>query len=351
MFRRSRYYRKVLVVSLISLILVSTFSASVFALNTELPEPPTRPNQVGAVSGVGDTYGGGVLVIAEPQANVVADRNKELGKIEQTNEKRTVEVKEKADWGLSMTGPVSNSEMQGILAAIRDLKPQREIKLSYDLQGKVDERRSWKQTGTVYEVTHHKIYIVRQAVPAQNELVGIMVVEEPVSLQVKMDSEDCPDPAPVIQVIQVGDGLIDSITGFFRWFFIDLPSDLGLYVFGTVKVMSGGGIAGVMHLRSGESKTIRLPPGSYSAKAIVKIFGFPIEMDVGSISADVPILLTVTLLTVEYIAIIIVVVIIVAIVLAILLLRRRIMRGLRFIGNKLGIRKGQAATGTPSMEK
>jgi hypothetical protein len=76
---------------------------------------------------VGGTYGGGVLVLSEPQPNVVADRNKVLGKIEQTNEKKTVKVDEKADWGLSMTGPVSNSEMQGILDAIRDLKPPRKI--------------------------------------------------------------------------------------------------------------------------------------------------------------------------------------------------------------------------------
>ena len=301
-----RFYRKVTVTTLITLVLMSTFSASVFGLNANIPDPPTRPNSTGPLSGVVITYGGGVLVLSEPQPNVVADRNKALGKIEQTNEKKTVTIVEEADWSLSMTGPVSNSEMQGILEAIRDLKPPRKITLSYDLQGKDDERRSWTQTGTVYEVVHYKIYIVRQAVPAQNELIGIMVVERPVSLQVKMDSEDCPEPKPVVQVIGADplEGFINSIIGFFRWLFVDLPNDLGLYSFGTVKVYSGGEIAGVLHLRSGESKTIKLPPGSYSAKALVHVFGMPFEMDISDVEADVPILLTVNLATVEYVEII-----------------------------------------------
>ena len=328
MYTRARFGRKFLVVSLISLILLSTFSGSVFGLISDLPDPPARPNTVGAVSGVGNTYGGGVLVIAEPQPNVVADRNKELGKIEQTNEKKTVKVKEKADWGLSMTGPVSNSEMEGILAAIRDLKPPRKITLSYELQGKDDERRTWTQTGTVYEIVHHKIYIVRQAVPAQNELVGIMIVEKPVSLQVKMDSQDCPDPKPVVDVIGIGpiEAFIKSIGDFFHWFFVDLPSDLGLYVFGTIKVYSGGGIAGVMHLRSGESKTIRLPPGSYTAKALVRVLGIPFEFDVGNVAADVPILLTVSLVSIEYGATILIIVIIVIVVSVLYLILRKIFR-------------------------
>ena len=317
-----------MVVSLISLLLLSTLGFPVFALNSNIPDPPTRPNTVGPLSGVGGTYGGGVLVFSEPQPDVVADRNTVLGKIEQTNEKKTVKVEEKADWSLSMTGPVSNSEMQGILDAIRDLKPPRKITLPYDLQGKDDEKRTWTQTGTVYEVTHHKIYIVRQTVPAQNELVAIMVVEKPVSLQVKMDSEACPDPNPVVQVIAVDpvDGFINSVSGFFNWLFVDLPSDLGLFVFGTVKVTSGGGIAGVLHLRSGESKTIKLPPGSYSAKALVQVFGIPLEMDAGTVSGDVPILLTVTLTTVEYMIIILVIIIIIIVVFVILWILRKIFR-------------------------
>jgi hypothetical protein len=168
-----------------------------------------------------------------------------------------------------------------------------------------------------------------QAVPAQNELVGIMVVEKPVSLQVKLDSEDCPDPKPVVQVIGVVgpiEGFINSVTGFFNWFFVDLPSDLGIYVFGIVKVYSGGGIAGVLHLRSGESKTIKLPPGSYTAKALVQVFGIPIELDAGNVAAEVPILLTVTLTTVEYVAIILVIILIVIVVVVLFWILRKIFR-------------------------
>ncbi len=326
MYTSFHSYRKFLVVSLISLILLSTFSVPVFGLISDLPDPPARPNTVGAVSGVGNTYGGGILVIADPQPNVIADRNKELGRIEQTNEKKTANVKEKSDWGLSMTGPVSNSEMEGILAAIRDLRPDREITLKYEMQGKDDERRKWTQTGTVYEIVNYKIYIVRQAVPAQNELVGILVVEKPVSLQVKMDSEDCPDPKPVVEVPQTDGGFFEAISDFFHWLCVDLPSDLGIYVFGTVKVYSGSGIAGVMHLRSGESKTIRLPPGSYTAKAVVRIFGISFESDVGEVSADVPILLTVTLTTIEYGAIILVIVLIIIVVIVLYLILKRIFR-------------------------
>ena len=317
-------FRKILVLCLISLILVSAFSVPVFAVITDMPDPPTRPNTVGAVSGTGNTYGGGILVIAEPQANVVADRNKELGRIEQTNEKKTAKVEEKSDWGLSMTGPVTNDEMQGILAAIKDLRPDRKVTLTYEMQGKDDERRLWTQTGCEYEVVHHKIYVVRQAVPAQNELVGIMVVETPVEVKAKMDSEPCPDPKPVVVIPQTGGGILDAIGGFFHWLLVDLPNDLGLYVFGTVKVYSAGAIAGVMHLRSGESKTIKLPPGSYTARAEVRIIGIPLEFDVGRASADVPIILTVFLDTVEYGAIILVIIIIIVVIVVLYMILKRV---------------------------
>ena len=352
MYTSFHSYRKFLVVSLISLILLSTFSGSVFGLISDLPDPPARPNTVDAVSGVGNTYGGGVLVIADPQPIVVAARNKELGRIEQTNEKKTVKVEEKSDWGLSMTGPVSNSEMEGILAAIRDLRPPRKVTLTYELQGKDDERRSWTQTGTVYEIIHYKIYIVRQAVPAQNELVGILIVEKPVSLEVDMDSEDCPDPKPVVEVPQTGGGFLEAISDFFHWLLVDLPSDLGIYVFGTVKVYSGGGIAGVMHLRSGESKTIKLPPGSYTAKAIVRIFGISFESEVGKVSADVPILLTVTLTTIEYGAIILVIVLVIVVVILLYMILRRIFRRYhvreRIFGKKQSVPQAESPAGEPS---
>jgi hypothetical protein len=345
-------YRKFLVISLISLILLSTFSVPVFGLISDLPEPPARPNTVDAVSGVGNTYGGGVLVIADPQPVVIAARNKVLGKIEQTNEKKTVKVKEESDWGLSMTGPVSNSEMEGILAAIRDLRPPREVTLSYELQGKDDERRTWTQTGTVYEIVNYKIYIVRQSVPAQNELVGILIVEKPVSLEVKMDSEDCPDPTPVVDVPQTGGGFFEAISDFFHWLCVDLPSDLGIYVFGTVKIYSGDGIAGVMHLRSGESKTIRLPPGSYTAKAVVRIFWISSEFDVGKVSADVPILLTVTLTTVEYGAIILVIILIIVVVILLYTILKRIFRRYhvkeRIFGKKQSVPQPESPAGEPS---
>jgi len=343
LINRSQFFRKLLISSLICLILFSSFAGSTLGLLTELPDAPARPNTVGPLSGVGGTYGGGVLVLSEKQPNVVADRSKLLGKIEQTDEKRTVEVEEKADWGLSMTGPVSDSEMQGILDAIKDLRPPRKVTLKYELQGVDDERRSWTQTGTVYEVVHHKIYIVRQAVPAQNELVGVMVVETPVDLQVRMDSEPCPDPQPVIDVLEPDAlaGFVDAIAGFFNWLFIDLPRDLGLYVFGTVKVYSGGAIAGVMHLRSGESKTIGLPPGSYSVKALVQVFGIPLDLDVGSVSEDVPILLTVSLSTVEYGAVIIVIIIIIIVVSVLYLILKRVDRRYH-IKQRIFQRKGAA---------
>ena len=66
MYSGTRFGKKLLVVSLISLVLLSTFSGSVFGLNSNLPDPPTRPNTVGPLSGVGGTYCGGVLVLSEP---------------------------------------------------------------------------------------------------------------------------------------------------------------------------------------------------------------------------------------------------------------------------------------------
>ena len=41
------------------------FMGVVLGLETDLPDPPTRPNVVGPLSGSGGTYTGNVLVISE----------------------------------------------------------------------------------------------------------------------------------------------------------------------------------------------------------------------------------------------------------------------------------------------
>jgi hypothetical protein len=326
MLRKSKY-AKLVVLSFLLLLFSSFFRYTAFALINDLPEPPTRPNTQGAVSGVGNTYSGNILVIEEKKPNALQGRDKVLGEIICSNEMRTVEVEEESDWGLSITGPLTEGEMQGVLDAIKDLRPPKKIKMSYELQGNVNEKRKWTHTGTFFEVTHYKIYIVRQAVPAENEFIGVLVVEEPVEpLQVNMVSEACAQAQPKVDVPSEDmiQGFIGSLTDFFHRLFVDLPNDLGLYVFGTVKVYSAGGIAGVMHLRSGESKTIALPPGSYNAQAVIRVFGIPFELSVGNVAADVPILLTVTLLTVEYGAYVLGVVVIIIIIIIVYKIVKRI---------------------------
>jgi len=297
------------------------------ALNTELPPPPPRGTFVGPLIAT-NAYSGGILVVAKPKRTIEADRDDHvLGRIVCSDDKRTVEVEEKAEWGLSLMGPVSEEQTEGIIEATKDLRPpERVVKLTYDLQGDKEKNRTWTHTKTKFEVSEYEIYAVREVSPAKNELIGILVVEVPTALVVDMTETGCPAQGkPKVDVPPTGEGFLDSFGKLFRRIFVDLPNKIGLYTFGTVKVVSSGGTYGAAHLRSGETASFGLPEGSFTVRALVRIIGIPIEWSIGSVTG--PAILIVTLTAVEVGAYILVIVLIVIVIFVVYKLLRRAFGG------------------------
>ena len=61
----------------------------------------------------------------------------------------------------------------------------------------------------------------------------------------------------------------------------------------------GTSIAAAGLIRPGETLTFMLPPGSYEAKTALQLFGIPFQISAGTIAAEVPIKLMVTLKVIE----------------------------------------------------
>ncbi len=313
------YSRKLLSVVVVLLVWLCQFSAC--ALVTNLPKPPDRGQFTGNLGNEARDYSGGIVVMPERQKDLVIKKNETIGTIVCSDAKRTVEVKEKADWGLSLTGPLDDDEVKGILEATKDLRPSKGEIFEVELQGDKDENRTWTHSVTI-KVIHYKIYAEREA--GKNELLGIMVVEEPLRVDPKMKSTPCPpDPKPKVKVPRTGDGFIGTIDRFIKSIFVDFPNRIGLFSFGTVKVYSGKVVHAAAHLRSGDSVEMRLPEGSYVARALIRIIGIPFEWKIGE--ADGPVILVITLTSVEIFAYIVAIVVFVIIIYLIYKLLRRFL--------------------------
>ena len=52
-------------------------------------------------------------------------------------------LKVKSKWGTSLQGPTSDAEIAGILEATKDLRPPKDVKLKFTMQGAANEIRTW----------------------------------------------------------------------------------------------------------------------------------------------------------------------------------------------------------------
>ncbi|MFQ6011920.1 MAG: hypothetical protein ACE5KG_07090, partial [Nitrososphaerales archaeon] len=250
---------------------------------------------------------GGILIVPETLPDKVDVRNKDLKTLVCTKDTAKEEIKEKSNWGTSLSGPISASHMTGILQAQNSIRPDRAVKFPQVFDGDVKEIRTWKHTSTTYEHKHYKIYAVSQTVPAVNDLIGYFHVETPTSVKVDLSSKPCPvkAPAPALfaplnKFIRWLMGRLMDFGGIINQFFVGALDQTGLFRFGLVRVYSGTSIAGATHLELGESSTMFLPEGSYNVKAEVSIVGQRTEWSVGKVNAEGPTKLTVSIVGVEY---------------------------------------------------
>jgi hypothetical protein len=199
------------------------------------------------------------------------------------------------------------------------------------MDGKAGFKREWTLAGITYEHVRYRIMAVRQAVPAQNELIGYFDVHTPKKLEVQLKENPHPagaapgiaippKPAKLIQGYKFqrvpGAPPIDALLPDWRkkvdvqpqWWervFSSLsPPENGHPIFLNlegVMVHSLGGLVAASHVRFGETATFKLPPGSYEAKARVGVLGVPITMSVGNAAAADPILMLVTIQAMEII--------------------------------------------------
>lgn len=315
----------ILVVSLLTTIaIVLTLTSPVFAQQPPLPDPPPR----GAIEGpppVRDTtsYAGGILFVKDSEQDWTEPQNQNLGEIHCNDNDLTYTREVQTKTGLSLQGPVSNEQTGGIVDAIKALREPSKVSLTYVMDGRAGFKREWTLTGIKYHLTRYRILAIRQAVPAQNELIGYFDVSRPVSLEVNMVETPHPTPAvPGMTVPKTPPGVKQKYVftrvpggadikpdiparSFFD-IFIDMfqPPEKpvgAIFDFGKVDVFSGGSLAAAGYLGLGETLTFRLPPGSYEVRASIRVLGVPLNFNAGSASAGVPIILNVTLEGVEVI--------------------------------------------------
>ncbi len=307
-----------------ALAILLSLAAPVLAQAPPLPDPPPRGTIEGPPpSTKTSSYAGGILFVNDSEKDWTEPDSQFLGEIKCSDDKlnyiRTVDTKT----GLSLQGPVGNEQSTGITDAIKALRQPTKVKLTYVMQGAAGFTRSWSLTGVTYHLTRYRILAVRQVSPAQNELIGYFDVSVPSKLEVKMDEKPCPVPAvpdvtipsvtpgvkgtyeylpvPGSQVVPPsipGPSLFDKL----RDWFAPPPEGLGsIFSFGEVKTYSGSELFGAAFIGIGETMVFRLPPGSYSVRASLKVVGIPFTIDAGSASASVPIILSVSLVGVEVI--------------------------------------------------
>ncbi|QQG48050.1 MAG: hypothetical protein HY247_04600 [archaeon] len=314
----------------IGVLLVLLLPGAVSALT--LPDPPAPNTTVnGPIANPKSSFTGGVLIKLDQQVITTTALNEPVATFECVDATKTVAKTVKSETGMSLQGPLSDAQTQGIIDAFNSVRPPKEVKLTTVVTGTATTVDTWTLTGINFQETTYDVYVITQASPAIERLVGYIVISVPVSLTTKDDQTPCPTPAPQPMIILGQDFHLDPppsnpVQSFFD-IFIDitrLPDDgIGPYFqYGHVNVYGGGGIAGTTNVRPGETVQMKLPPGSYDVKADVGVFGYHFQVDGGSFNSANPVILSVTLSIEAYIYTIIIVIFLIILIAILLILKR-----------------------------
>jgi len=276
-------------------------------VKADLPNPPPPGTTAGPQAFTGGPYTGGVLLKKVPQPDIVKPVNKIMGTIACLAVSELYKFGEvKSELGLSVQGPISDAQTQGIIDSIGAARPPKDIDLgTYVMEGSPTEIRTWTWTSTTYKHVHYEIWVVQSAgPPAVNRLAGYINTEIPDHANVVMTSLPCPTPAtPSRTIFPVPTTPLPN--SFFDVFF-PLPEDgfPPVIGYGKVTINGNGGTAAAGLVRPGETISFNLPPGTYTAQADMEFFGLHFGVSSGTYTTPpgaTGVILSVTIVAIEQI--------------------------------------------------
>lgn len=193
--------------------------------------------------------------------------------------------------GESISGPLSGAQASGVVDAANSVRAPRLVNLTVNVGGlDIGGNITYVMTGMTYNVTTYSVWVTSQQSPAAETRVGYIVVSVPERPLVTEFSQDlagssCSDTALSktgagwkSPAVSLGNPLAPFLT----------PPEGGfapIFTYGTVRVLSGGSVAGALPIRPRENATFSLPPGTYSAVADVTLFGIPFSVGSGTYSS------------------------------------------------------------------
>jgi hypothetical protein len=301
------------VVALCFLLVLFFFSESASALS--LPNPPDRSapdnNMNGPIkSPTKQSFPPNILLVTDSVVKDNRPMNQFVANFYCTGGTKTITKQYKTEMGESISGPLTNDQTQGIIAAINSVRPKKTVNITVAVSGDPNKNTTYTLTGVTYVTTTYSIWVITNpGPPAQEQRVGYIVTAVP---QQPPTVSVAATPCPVnhsTPTIQYGEGFTSDPNAWLYQPIIQIlaPPDDGewpFFQYGVVKVYSGGGIYAVSHIRPGENATFLLPPGSYSVSADVVLLGIPFSISGGSFTSPpgaIAILLNVSLTTEEQI--------------------------------------------------
>jgi hypothetical protein len=284
---------KTAVFGLLLLLLLSSSTASVFAL----PNPPDRSapanNQNGPLQNA-QSFDGGVLLVKDGSTdqNVSAyEFVAEFFCFAHTTPSLSKQFE--TSIGESISGTLSPAQASGVADAVNSVRPPRTVGLSVGVGAlDVGGNLTYVISGMTYNVTTYSVWVTTQQSPEAEQRVGYVVVSVPAQPQVTRFSQDLAGSSCDTYALAkygAGFGSLSPLA----WFGNPLgpfstPPEGGfgpILSYGAVKVMSSAGVAGAAYIRPGENVTFLLPPGTYSAVADVTLFGVPFSVGSGTYSS------------------------------------------------------------------
>ncbi|HEV2390582.1 MAG TPA: hypothetical protein VGS04_07660 [Nitrososphaerales archaeon] len=280
---------KVAAIGLLLLLLIP-FSAAA----ASLPSPPDRSapanNQSGQLPNA-QSFTGGVSLVRDGSTSQNVSANEFVVEFYCINHGPYVSKQFETSIGESISGPLSAAQASGVIDAANSVRPSRLVNLTVTVGGlDTGGNITYVMTGMTYNVTTYSVWVTSQQSPAAETRVGYIVVSVPARPQVTEYSQDlagssCSDtalskagPGWTNPAVTLGNPLAPFST----------PPEGGfapIFNYGTVRVLSGSGVAGAASIRPRENATFLLPPGTYSAVADVTLFGIPFGVGIGTYSS------------------------------------------------------------------
>ena len=282
---------KVAVIGLLFLLLLSSSDAVVLAL----PNPPDKSapanNQNGPLPN-GQSFTGGVILVKDGSTDQNVSANEFVAEFFCINHPPTLSKQFETGIGESISGPLSAAQTSGVIDAVNSVKPPNTVSLTISVGGlDLGGNLTYVMNGMTYNVTTYSVWITTQQSPAAEQRAGYIVVSIPERPNVTRLFQDLPGSSCDTYAVGktgAGFGSFSPLSGLNPLDpFQKLPEGgvAPIFTYGTVKVLSGAGIAGAAYIRPGENATFLLPPGTYSAVADVTLFGIPFSVGSGTHSS------------------------------------------------------------------